>query len=59
MNRIAKRLINMTRPKYSVSKGVMFFALGAAIGAGAALLRDQRPEYHAIEDGGGPVEADL
>ena len=51
--------MNMTRPKYSIPKGVMFFALGAAIGAGAALLRDQRPEHHAIEDGGGPSEADL
>ncbi|HWJ02149.1 MAG TPA: hypothetical protein VNU93_00635 [Verrucomicrobiae bacterium] len=49
----------MRKKRHFVSKGLALFALGAAVGAGVSMLREQKSQPHWVEDGGGPVEVDL
>jgi len=64
MHRIARNIMNMRKPRYSVSKSLALLAIGAAVGAGLSMRRDHKSSgsgtYRNDETASdGPVEVDL
>ncbi len=56
---VAKHLMRMGKPKRSYSRGAALIAIGAAVGAGMAMMRGNKTEHRQASDGEGPVESDF
>lgn len=57
---LRKNIMRMGKPRTSFTRSAALLAIGAAVGAGVAMMRSpkQRPRQ-TIDDGIGPVETDL